>query len=328
MKALLLEHKRPFFVVLTLFFLMLFYYIFFHTPSILFQGYVEGENLYLASPFEGKLVKKHVARGQSVHRNEILFQIDPIPEALEEKRLMSVKQEAEHIRADLEKPRRAPEIDALENQVRIAEVNLSLANLRLKRYSELYQKQAVDLDHLDEVRSDVKRLEAAKAEALANLAFAQLGARPDAIKAQSARIEEANYAWEIGAWKLNQKTLTAPADGFIFDTYYQEGEFVPAGRPIAALLPLNQIRIEFFVPAKILPQMKMNQSIFFNCEGCSVLNKAKIVYISSEAEYIPPLVYSRENSDKIVFRIKAKIENPVLFKPGQPVNIVRIEDVQ
>lgn len=326
MNAIIQKHRRILFVVFVFAFLI-FLYALSRQPSVLFQGYVEGENLYLASSLEGKLTKKHVVRGQSVYQNQILFQIDPVPETLEKQRLMAVKQEEEHLKADLEKPRRKPEIEALKSEVQMADVNLSLANLRLKRYTELYQKQAVDLDHLNEIQSDVKRLEAAKNEAISHLEFAQLGARPDAIKAQASRVDEALYASQLEAWKLSQKTLTAPADGFIFDTYYQEGEFVPAGRPVAALLPLGQVRIEFFVPARLLPKLKINQTVLFRCEGRESLNKALIQYISPEAEYIPPLVYSRENSDKIVFRIKAKILEPALFKPGQPVDIVRIEDV-
>ncbi len=54
-------------------------------------------------------------------------------------------------------------------------------------------------------------------------------------------------------------------------------------------------------------------------------NQATIRYISPKAEYIPPLVYSRENNDKLVFRVKASIEHPSQFKPGQPVCVYGIK---
>ncbi len=325
MKAILKKHAPSFLIAITLCVLSLFYLIF-HTPRPLFQGYVEGENFYLASPFEGKLVKKHVSRGEFVQKNQVLFQIDPNPEVIMERELLQAQKEAEYLKIDLEKPHRALEIKALEDQVQIVDATLTLAKIRLKRFSELYQKQATDLDHVDETRSYVKQLEASKAQAIANLDLSMLGARVDQVNAQDARLLQAKEVLAAAVWRLSQKTLSAPADGLIFDTYYQEGELVAAGRPIASLLPRENIRVEFFVPARILPTLRLNQVVHFTCEGCQTLNKAIINYISPEAEYIPPLVYSRDNSDKIVFRVKARILEPLQFKPGQPVEITRFED--
>lgn len=329
MKATLKKYNRPLAIAIAIAFavLSLIYFIF-HTPRPLFQGYVEGENLYLAAPYEGKLVKKAVSRGDHVDKDQVLFQIDPKPESMAVEQLAEGQKEAEYLTIDLEKPRRALEIQALEDQVYIVDASLALANIRLKRYNELYQKQAVDLDHVDEARSYVKQLEATKAQAVANLDLGMMGARVDQIKAQHARLSQAHLALSLGMWKLSQKTVSAPTDGLIFDTYYQEGEFVPAGHPIASLLPRENIRIEFFVPARTLPKLQLNQTVEFTCEGCASVNKAVINYISPEAEYIPPLVYSRENSDKVVFRIKAKIVDPLQFKPGQPVEIMRFEDAK
>lgn len=324
MKAIPQKYGRLF-LILSVIALLSLGYVFSHRHEPLFQGYVEGENLYLSSPFEGKIVKKAVSRGERVKKNQLLFQLDPNPEAIGVEQLKQSQQEAEYTKADLEKPRRALEIQALQDQVRIVEANLTLAKIRLKRYNELYEKQAVDLDHLDEARSHLEQLQATKAQAVANLDLGMMGARVDQVNAQNTRIVQARHALEVGVWKLAQKVLTAPVDGIVFDTYYQEGEFVPAGRPVASLLPRENIRIEFFVPARFLPKIELNQLVDFTCEGCAPINQAKITYISPEAEYIPPLVYSRENSDKIVFRIKAKILDPSHFKPGQPVEIMRFE---
>ncbi len=327
MKAIIKKYSWLLVIAIPIVILGLTYFIF-HTSHPLFQGYVEGENLYLAAPFDGKLIKKSVSRGEPVKKDQLLFQIDPKPESMAVDQLDEAQKEAQYLTIDLEKPRRALEIQALEDQVYIIDANLTLANIRLKRYNELYQKQAVDLDHVDEARSYVKQLEATKAQAVANLDLGMMGARVDQIKAQHARLSQARLALALGRWKLSQKTVNAPTEGLIFDTYYQEGEFVPAGHPIASLLPCENIRIEFFVPARVLPKLRLNQAVEFTCEGCASVNKAVINYISPEAEYIPPLVYSRENSDKIVFRIKAKIVDPLPFKPGQPVDIMRFEDAK
>lgn len=293
-----------------------------------YQGYVEGENLYIAAPYEGKLAKKYASRGEYVKKGQLLFQVDPKLEKFLVKQLQASVNEAQFTLFDLEKPRRPLEISAFKDQIDQVEANLNLANIRVKRYTELYAKQAVDLDHLDQSKSEQHQLQALKAQSVANFELAKLGARIDEIKTQEARLEQAELALRVGEWKEQQKALEAPIDGIIFDTYFQLGEFIPAGRPIAALLPLDNVRIEFFVPASELPHLALNQNVYFTCDGCEQRNEAMINYISPEAEYIPPLVYTRENSDKIVFRIKAKIKNPQLFKPGQPVMITGFENAK
>jgi HlyD family secretion protein len=192
----------------------------------------------------------------------------------------------------------------------------------------LYKKQAVDLDHLDETKTYQQQLLASKAQSIANYELAQLGARIDQIKSQQARLKQAKMALMIGEWKARQKIIESPADGIIFDTYFQQGEYVPDAKPIASLLPIDGVRIEFFVSARDLARLELNQTVYFTCEGCAKTNEALIEYISPEAEYTPPLVYTRENSDKIVFRIKANIKRPQSFKPGQPVTITGFADAK
>lgn len=237
--------------------------------------------------------------------------------------LKQVILENKHMLQDLKQPKRPPEIKMLEYQIAQAEAAFALAKIRLKRMEELYKKQAIDLDHLDEARTSVKQLEATKDQAVENLTLAKMGAREEQIRTQEIRVGEAKIAKQVGQWKLEQKTIQAPAEGYIFDTYFVPGEFVAAGRPIATILPLDDIHIEFFVPARELPHLTLNQKVFFECEGCQQkFNTAILDFISPEAEYLPPLIYSRENMDKIVFRIRGKVEQPKLFKPGQPILVV------
>ena len=167
-----------------------------------------------------------------------------------------------------------------------------------------------------------QELDKIKAQYQANLDLARQGSRLQQIGAQQSAVEALSRLVEQNKWQLSQKTIVAPADGVIFDTYFQEGEFVPASRPVASLLPASTLRIEFFVPARVMNRLKLGQKVLFSCNQCSRKDVAKISYISPEAEYIPPLVYNDANADKLVFRIKALIEDPSLYKPGQPVMVV------
>ena len=284
-----------------------------------YQGYVEGENIYLATPYSGVLVKALVQRGEPVKKGALLFKLDPNPQILEVHQAEAALVQAKQVYNDLIKPRRQPEIDAIAAQVGQADAQMKLAALRVKRNQTLYLKHVMDKDSLDASLERYQELTYLKAQYEANLALAKLGSRSNRLKAQKAQILFFYAKKNEAKWQVAQKSIYAPADGIIFDTYYKLGEFVDKQRPVAALLTPENIRIEFFVPASTLPQLNLGQNISFDCDGCSQHNVAKIQYISPEAEYLPPLVYSRQNMDKLVFRIKATMPHPEQFKPGQPV---------
>lgn len=286
-----------------------------------YQGYVEGENIYLASPNAGILKQLLVHRGDQVKKGQLLAQLDEDPEILVVRQEEANLLQAQKTLNDLEQPRRNPEIDSIKAQIEQTEARLRLAEIRVRRYQELYKKAATDKDSLDAAIAAYQEQQQLKAQYESNLELARLGSRDEQIKAQQAQIIALMAKVKEANWQLDQKKLYAPIDGYIYDTYFLEGEFVGDQEAVLSLLSPENVRIQFFVPADILPKIKRGQKIQFLCLGCLRPSTAIINYISPEAEYIPPLVYERENRDKLVFRIKARIEHPEEFKPGQPVTV-------
>ncbi|QBR84633.1 HlyD family efflux transporter periplasmic adaptor subunit [Legionella israelensis] len=287
-----------------------------------YQGYVEGENVFLASPNSGVLEKLLVQRGERVGQGQMLFKLDSDPEQLLVKQRRAELIQAQQTLQDLKRPRRPPEIAAIKAQIKQTEARIKLAELVVKRRRELYERNATDKETMDEAVAEYEELQQLKAQYQANLALAQLGSRERQIKAQQALVESLEEKLQEAKWQLAQKSLSAPANGFIFDTFFREGEFVGTQQPVLALLPPENIRIEFFIPVDHLSKIYLRQKIAFKCYGCDKKSEATVSYISPEAEYIPPLVYSRENAEKLVFRIKARVAEPWMFKPGQPVTVI------
>jgi HlyD family secretion protein len=286
-----------------------------------FQGYIEGENIYLASPNSGKLIHLAVEGGDLVKKGQLLFKLDSQPQAFFLKEYEDEFQQAQHLLNDLMNPRRAPEILAIKAQIEQADADMQLAEIRVNRYRELFKKNAVDKDSLDVAIANLTRQQKLKAQYVANLELAQLGGRDEQIKAQQEQISALSAKYNQAKWQLAQKEMYAPASGLIFDTYYREGEFVGSEKAVLSLLTPENVRVEFFVPVQAISAIKIGTKITISCYGCKKSSEATISYISPEAEYIPPLVYSRENSDKIVFRIKASLPDFNHYKPGQPVTV-------
>lgn len=284
-----------------------------------YQGYVEAQNVYLSSPSGGKLLFLKVKRGQFVEKGDPLYALDPDPElfSLDEQEAL-YKQSLSTLK-DLQEPRRKQEIEAIEAQLKQAEAQLSLAEIRLRRNQILYDKKVLDKDSLDAAMERFHEMTALTEQMTANLELARLGSRRDRINAQQYATLSIKNRIESLRWQISQKQQVAPTAGIIFDTYYRPGEYVGSEHPVVSILAPEYTHIEFFVPLDELKNIHLGQQIDYTYENQHDRHRAQIVYIASDAEYMPPLVYSRNNSDKIVFRIKADILRRDRLFPGEPV---------
>jgi len=133
------------------------------------------------------------------------------------------------------------------------------------------------------------------------------------------RQAKANLEWS--KTRLARRRAVSPAAGTIQEVYYRPGETVPPGRPVIALLPPGNLKIRFFVPEGLLPDVKYGQTVNVSCDGCEQGLAAKVTFIAKSAEYTPPVIYSREERAKLVFLIEARPAHPDKFRVGQPVTV-------
>ncbi len=287
------------------------------------QGYAEGEYLRVASPIAGQLARLHVARGAEVKTGEPLFALEQENEAAARRQAEEQLRQADAQYRNLLTGKRPEEIEAIHAQLAQAEASLSLSESNLVRQEELARAKFISKEAVDTARSARDRDQGRVSELKAQLAAAKLAARPDEIRAASAAVAAAREALAQAEWRLEQKSLRAPRDGRVTDTLYVQGEWVPAGSPVVALLPPANIKLRFFVPEKILGSVKTGQAVSVRCDGCEKAISAHIVYISSQAEYTPPVIYSRESRAKLVFLVEARPapDEAVKLHPGQPVEV-------
>jgi HlyD family secretion protein len=133
------------------------------------------------------------------------------------------------------------------------------------------------------------------------------------------RQAKANLEWS--KTRLARRRAASPADGTVQEVYYRPGETVPPGRPVVALLPPGNLKIRFFAPETLLPDIKYGQMVNISCDGCEKDLTAKVTFIAKSAEYTPPVIYSREERAKLVFLIEARPAQPDKFRVGQPVTV-------
>jgi HlyD family secretion protein len=285
------------------------------------QGYVEGEYVMLASPYAGQLQKLHVRRGEQATAGKPLFALE---QASERAARLEAEQRMKVAAARLENltaARRAPEIEALRAEVKQAQVARQFSETNLKREEQLMRDGATSRIRYDEARSAAQRDRARVAETEAQLRQALLPLGRDAErKAAEGELEAARAALAQAAWRLEQKSVAAPVAGLVHDTYFVEGEWVPAGRPVAALLPPGNVRLRFYVPESALSSLRISKPVHVRCDGCASGLSATVSFISAQAEYTPPVLYSKESRAKLVFLVEARLDGAAL-RPGQPVDV-------
>jgi HlyD family secretion protein len=124
-------------------------------------------------------------------------------------------------------------------------------------------------------------------------------------------------------WDLSQKRQNAPQAGLVYDTLFRVGEWVGPGRPVVALLPPNHVKVRAFVPETEIAKFRPGDPVRVTMDGGAQPLAGKISYISPKAEYTPPVIYSRETRDKLVFMIEILFEPSIgaQLHPGQPVDV-------
>jgi HlyD family secretion protein len=121
--------------------------------------------------------------------------------------------------------------------------------------------------------------------------------------------------------RLDRRRMNSPAAGTVQEIYFREGELVQPGRPIVSLLPPGNTRVRFFVPQETLPKLHIDDRIAVRCDGCADGLVARLSFISAQAEFTPPIIYSQEERARLVFRIEAIPERPQDLRVGQPVSV-------
>ena len=121
--------------------------------------------------------------------------------------------------------------------------------------------------------------------------------------------------------RLDQISPRAPAAARVQDVFYQSGEWVAANQPVVALLADDRVRLRFYVPQAQVERYRPGTRVQFSCDGCKPGQGARINFVSPRAEFTPPVIYSRESRDRLVFLVEALPDRPADLLPGLPIDV-------
>jgi len=247
------------------------------------QGYGEADYIYLSSQDSGVIGELLVREGDSVEAGARIFRLDP-------ERLGYGAQSAEAQRA------------AAAAAVRTAQAEATLAQRNYARGAQLAAQGFYPRARLD---ADLAARDAANAR------LAQARREAAAVGAEAGLAEE----------RLSDLAGAAPQAGTIERIFHRAGEVVAAGQPIVALLPPQNVKVRFFAPQARLQRLPVGARVLVQCDGCDEPIPATVSFVAREPQFTPPVIYSLEQREKLVFLVEARFEGQTPIRPGMPVDV-------
>ena len=245
-------------------------------------------------------------------------------------------------------------------EIRVAEAELAQADTELaqrrsdfERASALAKEGVVSKQQMEAAERALRSAESARDAASQRLELAREGARSQDIAEAEARVETAqagvNVAeasrrdveiqravliaaqarerelraqLEAAKTQLSYTEIRSPLDGVVLTKNVEAGEFVSPGTPVVTIANIGDLWMNVYIPETQTGLVKLGQAVRVTVD--SFPGKAfngKIIFVSSESEFTPKTILTREERIKLVYRTKISLEDTQQrLKPGMPAD--------
>ena len=287
------------------------------------QGWVEADLVFVGPDEAGRVEALHVREGDTVAAGAPLFAVDVRPavrrSALGRRRRSA---EARARLARLEAPhQRNEEVAVLQAQEKRAEAARRAFPRRAPAPATLTPQGRRRAGAVRHRAGEPQSRQAALEQVRRQITVARMASHDDDIAAAKQTLAAAIARRDAAETRLARRKLAAPAEGTVQQVYYRPGEMVPASRPVVSILPPHNIKLRFFVAQALLPKIALGDAVAVTCDGCRAGITAKVSFIARQAEYTPPVIYSLEERNKLVFMVEARPDAPDGLRVGQPVQV-------
>jgi HlyD family secretion protein len=279
----------------------------------LFTGYVVADAVYMTSPVAGTLANVSVRRGQRVAAGASLFQVDPTQRAAgtEQARAQISANQAQvgQQQAALAKAR---------EDLAVAQAEADRQGAQFRRLAAAQAEKAGSVAQLDIDQARAAYRAALKRRDAAN---SQLRAASSAIDAARAQVQGAQAGLTSARRQLSELAPVAPSAGRVEDVMFKTGETVPANVPVVSIVPDGEVKVRFYVPQALVAAYKAGRKVAIACDGCAGGMTATVDFVATEPEFTPPVIYSLDARQKLVFMVEAVPSNGRVLVPGQPIDV-------
>ena len=284
-------------------------------------GYVEGDYVLIAPVTTAQIDRLAVARGDRVSAGQLLVGLEQRDAEIALKQAIAALARADSQLANLREGRRPEEIRVIEANLASARAQADEARRSLTRLDRLVSTGAATRSQQEDAATALSIAEANAAAIEANLAVARLPARAQEIAAAEATLRGAEADLERAQWLLGKRHLTAPAAGVIADVIRNPGEVAGPAAPVLSLLPDGAVKLRLYVRESQVALVAPGARLRVHFDACPPGLTATVSYVSDAPEFTPPVIYSLQNRQKLVYLIEARPDLGAALKPGQIVDV-------
>lgn len=286
-----------------------------------YAGYVEADYIYVSPAVTRRIDRMEVREGDVVTPGQFLFAMELTRETAALHAAVARRDVAEANLHNLETGSRDEEIRVIKASLEQALAEQDLARTNLARSQSLFEREIVTTARVDADRAALERANALVSQLRAQLDVAELPARDAQRLAAQAGLDAAVAEVELAQSALDDLSVTAPVAGLVESLYFEAGEVAAAGTPVMAILPPGALSVLFYIPEPARTGFAPGMALALECDGCPEDARATLTRIGSEPQFTPPIIFSREERARLVFRAEARIEGDLALMPGQPVSL-------
>lgn len=285
------------------------------------NGYVEADYVYVAPASGGTITTLAVKQGQWVEAGAVLLAMEDGQQraALRaaEARVAAARANAENLASGS----RDEEVEVIRASLAKAEADRDLAHSQAERSAKLLVEGVVPQAKADADRASALSAEAQVAQLRAQLKVAELPARDPQRLAAEANLQVAEADADQARAVLADRQLSAPLRARVERIYFDAGEVAGAGTPVVALQPVEGLKVKFYLPEAQRPQITLGDRVQVGCDGCAEGIEAEVSFLAAEPQFTPPVIYSRDERNRLTFLAEATLPGGTVLPPGQPVTV-------
>jgi len=287
-------------------------------------GTLEATQIDIRAEVGGKVLKLYFDDGDRVKPGAVFAEIDKEKLEYQLQETQARLRELEAQLAQLQKGFRDEEVSKANEVLLETEVQLEEAKREYNRVLKLYREKVASSEIKDRAettyKSAMKRYEMAKND----YQIFKKGYREEEIARAQAAKESVEAAIRLIQRNIKDATVVIPAKGIMQVRYVELGELATPGSILASVTDLQDMWIMAYVSEKNLGKIKLGQSaqVFVDSFPDTPF-PGKIIYISTEAEFTPKNIQTKEERVKLVFAVKVQIDNiKEMLKVGMPADVV------
>lgn len=253
------------------------------------NGRIEAIEVDITTKFGGRLAAVLANEGDTVDVDQALAQID------------TKELDAQLRRAEAEVRRARQEKNSAVAVIAQRKSELSLEKKDLERSKGLYENDNISLEQLQRDETAVQTAKAALAAAQAQFFTTE------------AAIEAAIANTELLKVQIEDSVLKAPIAGRVLYRLVEPGEVLPAGGKVLTVLDPYDVHMTIFLPTQHAARLAVGADARVVLDGIpDMVIPARVTFVAPRAQFTPKEVETRTEREKLMFRIKVKIQSEFL----------------